>query len=690
MKKLFLKFLIRVKLFRSFPNFRETERSNKCIRFLSRQVGIEMTMIIFSITILFSPVVFTQDTIITKTDTQGLYKLSEVVVSATKNQSSTLEIASSISLIDSAEIANRNASNVFELLKNEYGISFTQQGGDGSLSNISIRGGNSSHTLVLVDGIEVNLPSDPANVYDFANLSADNIQQIEILRGPQSTLYGSNALAGVINILTKKGNGSPNFLLLAEGGSYKAYRSLLGTNGGIDKFNYAVTLGRSASEGFSAASEKYGNTEKDGYRKDNISARFGYDFNKNTELNFFVHYLNSKADYDQFGGMFGDDQTYVFNQEEFSFRGETKFQLLNGLWKQKVGFTSFGNVRKYSFDTSAASIYYSKSLYDGRKYKIDWQNDFQINQNNFVTAGIDFNLEAATSEYSAKTFLSPPDYLSVFPKKETKIWGIFLQDQLKLGENFFSTIGARYDNHNQFGSNVTYQIAPAYIIWETGTKLKATFGTGFKAPSLFYLYDPAYGNPDLQLEKSIGFDLGIDQYLWKESMLIGLNYFQNEYEDLFGFDSNFKTVNIKKAKTNGIEFFINAKPSNDLELKANYTFTNAKDLSDNSPDFNKKLLRRPEHKAGLFVSYSPLQFANINGELIFVGQSEDMNFSIYERVKLDSYVLTNLSANYDIANFLKVFIRMENLFNKYYEEVYGYATPGFSVYGGIKINWTVL
>ena len=637
---------------------------------------------------LFLRIIYPQEKIVEKTDVQGLYKLSDVVISATKNQTSTLELANSVTVIDSAHIVNSNSSGVFELLKNEYGVSFTRQGGPGTLSNINIRGGNSDHTLVLVDGIEINLNNDPSNVYDFAFLSTDNIQSIEILRGPQSTIYGSNSLAGVVNIITRKGNGKPSFSLLADGGSYKTYKTSLGMNGAVADFTYFVTLGRSESEGFSVASKKYGNTEKDGYKIDNISSRFGCNFSGNAELNLFMNYNKSKSDYDQFGGKFGDDPTYVFIQEEFSLRAEGKFQLLDGFWKQKFGFTTLSNIRKYSYDTSAASIYYSKSLYDGAKYKLDWQNDFQINAHNLLTAGIEYNIDETSSEFYAKTFLSPPDYFSNFPKHDAKIAGVFIQDQLKIGESFFSTAGLRFDNHNQFGSSFTYRIAPAYVIWETGTKIKATLGSGFKAPSLFYLYDPAYGNPDLNPEKSIGFDAGVEQYFWKETTLIGITYFQNNYSDLFGFDQNFKTININKAKTSGIESYFSTKIIDDLEIKLNYTFTDAKDISDNSLIKNQKLIRRPENKAGLFASYSFLNRGNVNIEIIFVGQREDLDFSKFpaERIKLDSYVLTNFAAHYDILNFLRLNLGIENIFNIDYEEVLGYATPGLSIYGGVKLS----
>ncbi len=635
---------------------------------------------------IFSSITFTQNNIIQKTDTAGFYKLNDVVITATRTKANTIELANSISVIDSTQISNSNANNVFDLLKNETGISFTRQGGTGTLSNIFLRGANSSHTLVLIDGVEVNLTNDPSGVYDFSALPIDNIDRIEVLRGPQSTLYGSDALAGVINIITKKGNGAPKFSLLAEGGTYNTYKTQLGLTGSVQKLNYSVALSRTGSDGFSNASEKYGNKEKDGYTFNNLSSILGYNISENTEVNFYARFTKSKSDYDQFGGAYGDDPTYVFNQEEFSVRGEGKLKLLDGNWNQKIGLSFIRNVRKYSYDTSSASIYYSHSLYDGRKYKLDWQNDFALDKNNLLTAGLEYESEETSSEYYAFNYLLLPDYASIFPKKDSRTLGVYIQDNFQAGKRFFSTAGIRLDNHNQFGSQITYRVAPAFMIWETDTKFKATAGTGFKSPSLFYLYDPIYGNKNLNPEKSIGFDFGIEQYLFKQGISLGATYFYNKFTDMFGFDYlTFKTININKAVTKGAEIYLHAKPFDQLELKVNYTYTDAKDMSPNSSDYGNKLLRRPESKLGFYTSYSFIPKANINAEVIWVGVREDIDFSTFQRVDLKSYVLINLAAHYDVLKFLRLNFRVENLLDTDYEEVFGYGTAGLSFYGGIKL-----
>ncbi|MEO8232810.1 MAG: TonB-dependent receptor, partial [Ignavibacteriota bacterium] len=487
-------------------------------------------------------------------------------------------------------------------------------------------------------------------------------------------------------IITKKGNGTPKFSLQTEGGSYNTYKAMLGLSGSINKLNYSAAFSRTGSDGFSAASEKYGNTEKDGYNFNNFTSVIGYDFSENAEINLYTRFLKSKTDNDQFGGMFGDDPTYLTKQEEFSIRGEGKIKLFDGNWNQKIGLTFIRNVRSNSFDTSAASVYYSNALYDGRRYKIDWQNDFQLGKSNLLTAGIDYEIEESASEYYSFNYILLPDYSSVIPKKNANTIGAFLQDQINIDESFFISLGARLDEHTKFGTQFTYKIAPAYMLWETGTKLKATIGTGFKAPSLYYLYDPAYGNESLNPEESFGWDFGIEQFFFKQYLSLGTTFFYNKFSDMFGFDyATFKTINIKQAVTKGFELYLQAKPFDDLQFKLNYTFTDARDVSPNSTDFDSRLLRRPKNKVGFFASYSFIPKANINAEVIWIGTREDVDFSTYQRTELKGYVLLNFAAHYDVFDFLRLNARVENLLDSDYEEVYGYATPGLSFYGGIRL-----
>ena len=240
------------------------------------------TNFFFLFAVFLSAIVFPQEGIIQKSDSSGLYKLTDVVITATRTASNTVELANSISVIDSAEIVNKNSFDTFDAIKNEYGISYTQQGGKASVSNIYIRGGSPSESLVIIDGVEVNMPNDPSNFYNFFSLPLDNTSRVEILRGPQSTLYGSNALTGVVNIISLRGEGKPSFNFGIEGGSYNSYKGTITSLGAVGKFNYSAAFSRTKSDGYSAASEKYGNTENDGFDLYNFNSILGYDFSESS------------------------------------------------------------------------------------------------------------------------------------------------------------------------------------------------------------------------------------------------------------------------------------------------------------------------------------------------------------------------------------------------------------------------
>jgi vitamin B12 transporter len=362
-------------------------------------MDIFKTLLLFAAVFICTNILYCQTEEVFKTNTVGVYKLSDVVVSATKTDNSTLKLASSISIIDSTEIANRKKLNVFDLLKFQYGLSSLQFGPLGGLSTISIRGANAGQILVLLDGVEMNLPSEPSNLFDFANVPVEGVSRIEVLRGPQSTLYGSDAMAGVINIISQKGIGKPTVNIFAEAGSYNSFRGSAGLTGSSDNFNYMISLGRTQSNGFSAAGEKYGNTERDGYKGNNISSRFGYDINESAGINLIVRYTDAETDLDQFGGMFGDDPTYIYKLKEFITRTEGYFDLLDGTWEQRIGVSFYSNNRKYNFDSTLTMPDYSNGIYDGKRYKLDWQNNFHLPANNILTFGAETRIDEIETDY---------------------------------------------------------------------------------------------------------------------------------------------------------------------------------------------------------------------------------------------------------------------------------------------------
>lgn len=619
-------------------------------------------------------------------DSLPYYRLSDVIVSATKTRNPAIFLASSVSVIDSAEIERREKILLLDLLKTEYGLSYTSQGNPGALSFVNIRGANTGHTLVLIDGIEMNMPTDPGNTFDFSTVTTNNIDRIEILRGPQSTLYGSDALAGVINIFTRKGSKGLSLNLLSEAGSYNTFRGNAGVSGGGDFFNFNINYGRASSDGYSSASKRFGNSENDGFSNSTISAGGGLYLSPWFSINLRYHFTAAEADLDRSGGPSGDDPTYVSEIEESGFRSSFNLNLFNNTWEQTAGFSFNRNFRKYRFDETPIHSSSSRSRYDGNKIKLDWMHNLTVPYN-IITAGIEYEEEKTVSDY--QEFGAFP-YSSFLPESKNSTAGFYLQDQFNYGNALFITPGFRYDENKIFGSKITYRIAPAYFVWATGTKFKGTYGTGFKSPSLFYLFDPVYGNRDLKPEESKGWDAGIEQYFLYKNITAGLTYFRMDFEEMFGFDpQTYKTVNIYKASSEGAEFYLTARPYDNISVKSNYTFIQIKDKSDGKG--SSVLFRRPRHKASLLVDYNFIDDAFAGLEILYTGKRSDIyypqDFMLPpQNISMDEYFLVNINASYKVFQQVKLFARIENLFNKQYEEIYGFGTPGFSFYAGVKID----
>jgi len=614
--------------------------------------------------------------------------LEKVVVTATRVETPMEEIASSVTVISSKEIERKQKTTVLEVLKGLPGLDVVQNGGVGGATSIFLRGANSEHTLVMIDGVEVNDPISPGRSYDFAHLTVDNIERIEVIRGPQSTLYGSDAIGGVVNIITKKGEGKPKFFLSAEGGSFTTFREATGISGGNKWVNYSFALSRFDTEGISTASKKDGNYERDGYENTSLSAKLGFKPMDNLGIDFILRYMDAKTELDNFAGVGGDDPNYVQKSNQFLFKTQVGLSLFDQVWSQKLGLALNDHNRDIKNKKDSQHPFdYEKGRYDGQLLKFDWQHHLQLHKTNALMFGLEYEREEGKSKYYWESLWGPGQ--SIFPKKTANIKGYYIQDEIKLWDRLFATLGIRIDDHSRFGSETTYRVAPAYLIKETDTKIKGTFGTGFKAPTLYQLFAPAtlwgpIGNKDLKPEKSKGWDFGVEQNFFKNRVTLGATYFRNDFKDLIQFDWGQGYINIAKAKTEGVELFASAKPIDDLTLRINYTYTDTEDKTT-----GEALIRRPKNKIGFDINYHFLNNGNVNLGVIYVGKRDDLDFSISpsRRVKLDQYTLVNLAVSYDITKNFQLFGRVENLLDKEYEEVKGFGTPGLSFFGGMKLSF---
>ncbi len=592
----------------------------------------------------------------------------KVVVTATRVEMPQSSVGSSVTVVDREQLTERQCASVVQALREVPGLDVVQNGGAGGTASTFIRGAKSEQTLVLVDGVPLNDPAGLGRGADLSQVPVENIERIEVLRGPQSTLYGADAIGGVINIITRKGSGPANGEVSAEAGSFNTFNEKAEVRGGNDRYNFSAGASRQDSQGISSASERNGNTEKDGYGRTEASARLGWTPVEEFEANGLVRWNHARYDYDgSVNGVMMDTDDRG-ESDALLLYGEGKAKLFDGLWRPRLG-GSWGSQSRD--DTSSMG----NSTFDSLLQKLEWQNDLYLGKANLVTAGFEYQQESAESTYEAV------GYVDRFDRKTARHQSAYAQDIVTTGP-LTTTVGGRVDSYDTFGTETTWRVAPVYDIVATGTRVRGSYGTGFKAPSLFQLYS-IYGSKDLNPETSQGWDAGVEQDLMEGKLTVGATYFENQFNDMIDYDFVTSTYgNVSKAEARGVETFVVAKPVKDLSVRASYTYTDTQDKTSGT-----ELIRRPRNKAALDTTYAfTPKFRGTVG-LVYVGERQDEDFSTFQNVTLDGYTLVNLYASYDVYKNVTLFGRLENLADEKYEEVIGYGTPGRAGYGGVKVTF---
>ena len=612
----------------------------------------------------------------------------DVVVTATRIETPSKEVASSITVITRADLARANRSTVLDVLEGVVGTAAVRSGGIGAAASIMLRGGNSEHTLVLLDGVEINDPMNPSRSCDLAHIALDQVERIEVLRGPQSTLFGSDALGGVVNIITRTGEGRPNLSLYGSIGSLSTAESRLGISGASRKISYSLGAAYLRSGGISAADKAFaGNREKDGYRNLSLTGRVGLKLRENLDLDLTVRGLLTRSEIDNFGGPFGDDPNNSQRYDSLFARAQFRGLYGNGRWESKLGAAVIRSKRLNNNPVDGAHPFDSeKGSFRSGLLKVDWQNNVFLHPSNTLTFGAEYEAERGSSEYRSESLWGP--FVGNFPGRKAGDLGIYVQDQVKFGGRFFATTGIRIDSHSRSGTAFTYRLAPAWFIARTGTKLKTTLGTGFKSPSLYQLYAPPtawgpIGNEALKSEETTGWDAGLEQDLAGGRFKLGATYFRNCFRNLISFDNVRGYINVGRAETNGVELTGEAAPCAALSIMASYTQLTAKDK-----DTGLSLLRRPRDKFSAGLDWKPLPKFDLGFKLSRVGSRSDLDFNTWPSapITLRPYTLLDANISYAVAPRTKLFFRFDNVLNQRYEMIYGYGTPGFCVYAGIMLE----
>ncbi len=613
-------------------------------------------------------------------EAEGAVTASPIIVTASRIETRQVNVASSVSTVTEDDIDDGQYRNVTNAIDPVPGLDVVQSGGPGGVAVAFIRGANSEHTLVLLDGIELNNPASPNRAFNLTNLTLENIERIEVLRGPQSSLYGSDAMGGVINIISKRSDKGLRMNLRSEAGSYNSFTQVGNLSYGSDWLEVSNGITRQDIGSISSANSRDGNFEHDGYENTSLSNRIKVLPSELFDATFTTRYDRSNAALDNSGGVGGDDPNRRFNNEEFFTRGEITGHLLDKTLTPTLSLSYSHHTLDDTNDPDSISSEFLRSNYKGDLLKLQGVTTWSPAQYFSAVLGAETERERADSFYRSDGTFGP--YEDVLGWQDARTNAIFTEARLSYDKSLYLDLGGRVDDHSRFGTYKTWRVAPAYLL-DADTKLRGSVGTGFKAPSLVQLYS-SYGNSDLSPEENVGWDVGIDRDLFKNRLAVSVGHYHNYFDNLIAFDpSTFILNNIRNAETSGCEVSTDLKITQRLSLGAAYTYTDSQD-----DDTGEALLRRPKNKATVTVVYLPT--SRIKTQLQWRAYSSrfDTDFSASEprRTSLGGYGLVNFTISYQVSEKVEFFSRIDNIFDKEYEDVLGFGTLGAAAYGGIKLT----
>ncbi|MBN2751078.1 MAG: TonB-dependent receptor [Rhodospirillaceae bacterium] len=614
-----------------------------------------------ALTITTSPMVALAD------DPQNLGKM---VISANRTETPVDQVGSSVSIITAEDIEKKQAITALDVIKDAPGLNVYSNGGYGKSTGLFMRGMGYKNILVLIDGVEVADPSGSQTTYDLTHLQANNIERIEILRGNQSTLYGSDAMGGVISITTKSGKGSGKLYSGTAGMEYGTYNTRKGYVNAQGEFNdiyYGASVSALNTDGFDISNTTPGK-ENDGYKNQSMDLKVGSDVIKDVgvldRLNIegLVRYMRGDTDYDGSGTQ--DGLKEIRNTQK-SGKFSVRADMFQGLLSNTLSASQAISRRDYYEDHVRSST----GFYDGEKTKYEYLGTLKPIEDHTIVFGADHEREHMKTA-------------SISPQEVTND-GIFGNYQITLLEKALTmTVGARQDNHETFGEKTTYRTTIGYNIQSTGTHFHTSYGTGFRAPSLFELYSPIYGVKTLKPEESRGYDFGIEQSLFDGRLTLDTTFFNSRLSDEIAYDSTRKKYyNIASSRTFGLENTATAQISDEWEVSGGYTYQQARDNTT-----GKVLATRPHHTGSLRVSYSPDDVSGLNlwTKARFATWSYD---SYANKTFTGGYTVWDFGASYPITEWAKVYGRVENLTDKLFHTKGEYAETGRAGYVGMTLNF---
>jgi vitamin B12 transporter len=617
-------------------------------------------------------------------EAQEVKRLEPVVVTATRVEEPLERLGSAVTVITEEELQRFRYDSVGEALRRVPGVDIQRSGGPGKTTALRIRGATPQQVQVLVDGVRVKSPT--TGLAELADIPLDEIERIEIVRGPQSTIYGADAIGGVVNIITKRGRGPVSGFVSVEGGNYDTHRERAGLSGSLGPFDYA--LGGSWFE-------TNGQFRNDGNEQRALAGQLGLRLPADGRLSLTARYERNKTEL-PFDGLTPVPASPFFvldpNAEQ-----TTETAVVSLAWDQKPVEWFEVHARLGRFwsalvfrdpatpaDAAAGNLDLlfgpTRSEIEVERREAELLTAFHAGRWNTLTLG---------AEHRTEVGRSPGNF-----RERLETVAAFVQDELRLFDRLILSGGRRWDDHSAFGSVVTHRAGAVVLLPETGTKLRASWGEGFRAPTINDLFFPGFANPGLRPERSESWDAGVDQRFWRDRVRLGVTYFENSFRDLIQLTFNPADcppgnpfgcpVNVGRARSEGVEVSAEVDLLDTLTFSGTYTFTDTKDLTTGGP-----LRRFPPHRYTFGLTWTPERALTLFSEVVVVSsQFEREGFP-----RNPGYHRVDLGGRYRLAErrgawpALEAFARLNNVTDQSYMEVLGFRALGIHVLAGLEARY---
>jgi vitamin B12 transporter len=613
---------------------------------------------------------------------------SSILVTATRIATPADKVPASVTVLDKAAIDRSQDIGVTELLLRTPGVSISRNGGYGTATSLRIRGAESDQTVVVIDGVKLNDPSATGGGYNFANLLIGDASRIEVLRGPQSILWGSQAIGGVINVVTAMPTKPLEGSFDVEAGSRETVSARAAIGGKTGPLAWRIGGQAFTTDGISAISPAFGGKEPDGFTNRTVSGRAVLDLAQGVSVDLRGYYGTSRVEID---GTTADSLDYSLNKEFVGYAG-LNFDLLGGRLRNRLAY-AYTDTDRDSFNPTRARPQSFDAA--GRNRRFEYQGSFAIADGWTLLMGAENERSRFRSVSPAASLATPVPAPARGQAEITSVYGQLAAEPIA---GLTLNAGLRYDDHDRYGGKTLFAAGGVWRL-PTGTLLRASYSEGFKAPTLFQLFTE-FGNAALDPEQAKGWEAGAEQHLFADKLVFGASYFERTTRGQIIFNSCTPTSsvplcfvpgsttvrrtgfysNVAQAEAHGIE----AQASltlGALSLDGNYSWTVADDRSPGTANFGKWLPRRPRNQANGSISYE-WPFGLTTGAAVrWSGKSYD---NAANATLLAAYTLVDLRAEYKVSDAVRLFARAENLFDEKYMTVFRYGALGRSIYAGIR------